>query len=163
MLHLSLLITGLLRGEIFVEKDVNDCIERCYEWVKGRDDLMNPGNEDLRTQPIEKLLDRDDFTRYVHEDSLLAPYLDEPDKIGYAYKCIGSAILSLRRAMRKVKDYDPVEHENIFEELTIDMVMEGGDADTNGAAACAVFLTTSEIPTTRHVPSLQPPLSNPLN
>jgi hypothetical protein len=65
--------------------------------------------------------------------------------------------------MRKVKDYDFVEHENIFEELTVDMVMEGGDADTNGAAACAVFLTTSGIPTTRHVPSLQPPLSNPLN
>jgi hypothetical protein len=95
------LIRGLLRGEIFVEKDVNDCIERCYEWVKGRDDFMNPGNEDLRAQLIEKLLDRDDFTRYVHEDSLLAPYLDEPDKIGYAYRCIG--LLSYRCAGRCAK------------------------------------------------------------
>jgi ADP-ribosylglycohydrolase len=34
---------------------------------------------------------------------------------------------------------DPLAAATLFEELTVDLVVEGGDADTNAAAACALL------------------------
>jgi len=52
--------------------------------------------------------------------------LDESRKIGYTYKCIGSGVLLLRNATD-------------FKESITELVLEGGDADTNGACAGAML------------------------
>lgn len=66
--------------------------------------------------------------------------LDEPNKIGYVYKCLGSALVSLRLAMRQTAEANgPLIMETCFEEVMVDLIMEGGDADTNGAAAGALL------------------------
>jgi hypothetical protein len=102
-----------------------------------------------------KLLPRLSITelnRHVHAKSLAALELDSPDKIGYVYKCLGSAILLLRRAMHRSTlepPTSPLASETVFEDLTVDLIMEGGDADTNAAAACALlgaYLGYSRLP-----------------
>jgi hypothetical protein len=64
-------------------------------------------------------------------------------QIGYVYKCLGSAIVLLRLAMEKIAIQTvvdgPLAAETMFEDLIVDLIMEGGDADTNGAAAAALL------------------------
>jgi ADP-ribosylglycohydrolase len=56
------------------------------------------------------------------------------------YKCLGSAIVLLRMAMRALaRRDDPISAETLFEELIVNFIMEGGDADTNAAVAGAVL------------------------
>ena len=137
------LVKGLIRGDIVDEEDVDACIERSYKWVKSQPHLMNPGDEDLTEDEIAQLLDREEFDRHVYAETLEELHLDESGKIGYAYKCLGSAIVLLRLAMRRdsvvTEANGPLVAETVFEELTVDLIMEAGDADTNGAAACALL------------------------
>ncbi|KAH7072091.1 ADP-ribosylglycohydrolase-domain-containing protein [Paraphoma chrysanthemicola] len=137
------LIRGLLRGDITNEKDVDACIERSYAWVKKNPKLMNPGDDEtLSDADIEHHLERSVFEHHVYAKTLEDLKLDDGKSIGYVYKCLGSAILLLRLAMRKGSMLSatggPLALATAFEELTVDLIMEGGDADTNGAAACAL-------------------------
>jgi hypothetical protein len=64
----------------------------------------------------------------------------KPLKIGYVYKCLSSALVLLRLAMHKLNICvagNPLSQKSLFEDLMVDLIMEGGDADTNGAAAGA--------------------------
>lgn len=148
------LIRGLMRGEILNEEHVNACIERSYEWVRNRPDLMNPGGDTgLTDSAIAQHLDRREFERHAYAETLKDLKLDHHKELGYVYKCLGSAILLLRFAMRRMAKCSaarrPLVQETLFEELTVDLIMEGGDADTNGAAACALlgaYLGYSKIP-----------------
>ncbi|OAL47498.1 ADP-ribosylglycohydrolase [Pyrenochaeta sp. DS3sAY3a] len=138
------LIRSLLRGEIVDEQGLNACIERSYDWVKQQPALMNPGLDDkLTATEIEAHLERKGFEQHVYASSLDDLKLDEARKIGYVYKCLGSAILLLRLAMRKIADLPassgPMATQSLFEDLLVDLIMEGGDADTNGAAAGALL------------------------
>ncbi|KAH7351376.1 ADP-ribosylglycohydrolase-domain-containing protein [Pyrenochaeta sp. MPI-SDFR-AT-0127] len=138
------LIRGLIRGEILNEKDVDACIERSYDWVKGQPEIMNPGlDEELTKFEIERHIERKEFERHVYAKTLDDLKLDEHNKIGYVYKCLGSAIVLLRLAMRKTAVLSvasgPPAAETVFENLVVDLIMEGGDADTNGAAAAALL------------------------
>jgi ADP-ribosylglycohydrolase len=46
----------------------------------------------------------------------------------------------LRMAMRALaRRDDPISAETLFEELIVNFIMEGGDADTNAAVAGAVL------------------------
>lgn len=70
--------------------------------------------------------------------------LDEPEKIGYAYKCLGAVILALRLAIRQAPFDAPVAAEKlpnsvIFENIMTSLMLEAGDADTNGCAAGALL------------------------
>lgn len=138
------LIRGLLRGDIRNEEGLNACIERCYAWVKSQPELMNPGSDqELTKYEIERHLERKELEMHVYAKSLEELKLDEPGKIGYVYKCLGSAVLLLRLAMRKTSDCTAAQHPltagSQFEKLMVDLVFEGGDADTNGAAAGALL------------------------
>jgi ADP-ribosylglycohydrolase len=150
-------IRGLLRGEILDEDGVNECIERSYDWVKGQPKLMNPGlHESLTEEQIEALLDREEFEKHVYAETLEELEFDDRDakplKIGYVYKCLGSAIVLLGLAMRKLSTRvadNPLSQESLFEDLMVDLIMEGGDVDTNGAAAGALvgaYLGYAQLP-----------------
>jgi hypothetical protein len=101
---------------------------------------MDPGGEEPSKDVLDARLDREEFDRYAYAGSLEELELDSPDAIGFVYKCLGSTILLLRLVMRKLSPRpDPLAAATLFEELTVDLIMEGGDADTNAAAACALL------------------------
>ena len=66
--------------------------------------------------------------------------LDEPRKIGYVYKTLGSGVHLLRLAMRGTANLAaslPAQTA-AFEPLITDLIMLGGDADTNACFAGAI-------------------------
>ena len=137
-------IRQLLRGQIRTEKAMNAAIERAYEWVRKQPELMSPGSSaDLSEAQIRRHLQRDEFEKYVYAQTLEELRLDADDSIGYVYKCLGAAIFCLRVALRRSeRNTLAVSMEGkakVFEELMVKLIMEGGDADTNGAAAGALL------------------------
>lgn len=133
------LIRGMLRGEILDEANVNKAIERAYNWVLSNPELMNPGLDPCITEwEIRRHLDRKEFERHVYATALNELKLDDGREMGYVYKCLGSALLTLRFAIR-ASAKSQVASNTLFEELMTNLVMEGGDADTNGAAAGALL------------------------
>ncbi|KAF2502342.1 ADP-ribosylglycohydrolase [Lophium mytilinum] len=146
------LIRGMLRGEVRNEGDVDACIERSYAWVKGQPELMNPGDKDrvLTAQEVERHLERTEFEKHVYAKTFEELDLDSRAAMGYVYKCIGSAIVTLRLGMRESSKGSVVSAE-VFENLITDLIMYAGDADTNGAAAGALlgcWLGFSRLPPT---------------
>lgn len=104
---------------------------------------MEPTFED-----IVQRLNREEFDRHVYAISFSALELDDRQKMGYVYKCLGSAILCLRQAMWEVERTKIPSH-TLFERLMTSLIMEGGDADTNGAVAGALlgaFLGHANLP-----------------
>ncbi|KAF2731520.1 ADP-ribosylglycohydrolase [Polyplosphaeria fusca] len=133
------LIRGMLRGEVSNEQDVNSTIERAYDWVFSQPHLMNPGlDPDLTEFEIKRLLERREFERHVYAADMEHLMLDSRAEMGYVYKCLGSAILTLRLGIRATKDASVVSH-SLFETLITELIMEGGDSDTNAAAAGALL------------------------
>jgi len=143
------IIRGLLRGEILTEKHLDEAIERAYEWVFSKPELMNPGlDPELTEWEVKRHLDRKEFDRHVYAKSLEELCLDSSKEMGYVYKCVGSAVLTLRLGMRRAAA-GRGSSQYIFEELMTGLIMEGGDSDTNGAAAGALlgaFLGNANLP-----------------
>lgn len=137
-------IRQLLRGQIQTTKDMDAAIERAYEWTCTAPDILDPDpSAGLSERQIRSHLDRREFEKYVYAETLEELQLDEQMKIGYVYKCLGSAILVLRRAIQRITSasvaVDLVMKAEFFEKLIVELIMEGGDADTNGAAAGALL------------------------
>ncbi|KAJ4377166.1 hypothetical protein N0V86_006608 [Didymella sp. IMI 355093] len=139
------LIRQLLRGQIETEKDMDAAIERAYEWVRREQpDIMNPDpSAGLTESQIQQHLDRQEFKKHVYAQTLEELQLDDQMKMGYVYKCLGSAVLILRLAIRCISRASVAvsmeEKAQLFEKLIVRLIMEGGDADTNGAAAGALL------------------------
>lgn len=138
------IIRQLLRGQIETEKDMDAAIERAYEWVRRQPNVMNPGHRvDLTEAQVRSHLERQEFEKHVYAQTLEELQLDEYGKIGYVYKCLGSAILLLRLALRRTSRASLAvalpDKAQLFEKLMVQLIMEGGDADTNGAAAGALL------------------------
>ena len=129
------LVRGILRGEVVNEKDVDGVIERAWEWVRARKDYVDPEGGEV----IEELLNREEFSRHCHAESLDELQLDDSMKMGYVYKCLGSAILTLRKAMRREAESILPTGSRLFEDLIVELTMEGGDADTNACVAGALL------------------------
>lgn len=132
----TVLITEMLRGTVKIEKDIDEILEDAFAWV----------DEEYRPDPViqESPLDRQEYQRHVYAKTLTELQLDDSMRLGYVYKCLGSAILCLRLAMRS-----PKFSSNTFEVLVTDLIMEGGDADTNACCAGALlgaFLGYSKLP-----------------
>ena len=122
---LTVLISELLRGRITTESEVDDAIENAFEWVSQK---YRP---DAESQ--DPLLDRKDFERHAYVKDLVDLQLDDSQKMGYVYKSLGAAILCLRLVMR------PRDLMDAFESIITDLVMQGGDADTNACCAAALL------------------------
>lgn len=131
-------IRGILRGEIRDEEGLNEAIEQAYDWVIKKPELMNPGlDPKLSEREIANLLDPKEFNRHAYAKTLEELDLDGAG-IGYVYKCLGSAILTLRLGMRATL-HQTLPPKELFENLITDLIMEAGDADTNAAAAGALL------------------------
>lgn len=129
------LVGGILRGEISREEDIDGLIERAWEWVKARKEYVNPEGGETS----EELLSREEFRRHCYAETLEELQLDDARKMGYVYKCLGSAILTLRKAMRREAAEVIPSGAKMFEDLIVDLVMESGDADTNACVAGALL------------------------
>jgi ADP-ribosylglycohydrolase len=96
-------------------------------------------------QPIkpEPLLNRAELYRHVKAKDFQELQLDDSMKMGYVYKSLGAGILALRRAMHGHRNENSRNGEpssrNIFENLITEIIMEGGDADTNACIAGALL------------------------
>jgi hypothetical protein len=86
-------------------------------------------NEDGQKERIDDRFRRwqSEMRAYCAADTVEALKLDEGRKIGYTFKCIGSGVWALRQ---------PLDN---FKLVMTKLVMEGGDADTNGAVAGAML------------------------
>jgi ADP-ribosylglycohydrolase len=93
----------------------------------------------------EAFLKREEFDRYTHLVTFEPLKLDDSQKMGYIYKCLRSGITALRRAMQ-----DPTTTRNgIFKAIMTELVLTGGDADTNGSVAGALlgaWVGTNQLP-----------------
>ena len=122
----TVLISEMLRGSIKKEKDIDNILEDAFKWV----------SEEYRPDPVmqESPLDRQEFWRHVYAKNFAELQLDDSMRLGYVYKCLGSGILCLRLAMRT-----PKFSTNTFEAIITDLIMEGGDSDTNACCAGALL------------------------
>lgn len=99
--------------------------------------LSEEETKDLDTL-YEKLAE--DFKAHLHGDwdslDLDEGYKDSKkmNKIGYTFKCLGAAFYALRLASQEEEKDD-----NLFRTIIEMIAAEGGDADTNGAAAGALL------------------------
>lgn len=156
------LIRGVLRGEILGEQAMDNLIEYAYEWVNAR--VKNGRMDENSKEKTERLygdgdlLDGDEFSKMVHAKSFDELGLDERQSIGYVYKCLGAAVLSLRMGMRRAPcarfDLTPATesigtgpeaedlelyHPEVFEDIITALTYEAGDADTNACVAGALL------------------------
>ena len=128
------LVRGLARREVTTETDVDKVIEQALVWWPGyrkKQLAEHPGRNG------EPDLDLDEFWRHARVDDLSALELNEERKIGYVYKTFGSGIHLLRLAMRE--SHDTSRQLRVFEVLIVDLIMRGGDADTNACFAGALL------------------------
>ncbi|AEO67622.1 uncharacterized protein THITE_2116497, partial [Thermothielavioides terrestris NRRL 8126] len=124
------LVRALVRGAVSGEGEVDALVERAVEWCRGED------AEGMAMVNVEELW------RHVKPDGgLEALQLDERAAIGYVYKTLGSGVVLLRMAMRRMAASQGglLDRTRLFEELITDLVMRGGDADTNACFAGALL------------------------
>jgi ADP-ribosylglycohydrolase len=128
------LIRGVLREEVVTESDIDKLIEESLTWTESWISEQNGVGRSDRYTPI----DRFEFRKHGFAESLEDLQLDDAMKMGYVYKALGSSILLLRQGLRRSKSSDAP---SIFEDLITDLIMEGGDADTNAAVAGSLLGT----------------------
>jgi ADP-ribosylglycohydrolase len=154
------LIRGIIRGEVVTETHIDGIITRAFNWVKAWAEQRSHAVEDAYLDAMKKkkqgkmtihlpssLLNRQELEKYVILPTRFPDLkLDDPDTMGYVYKALGAAILTLRRAFRHeatiAKSYNRSATESrlrIFQRLIQELVIEGGDADTNASIAGALL------------------------
>ncbi|OBT97070.1 hypothetical protein VE01_04873 [Pseudogymnoascus verrucosus] len=136
------LIRGIIRGEVMTEADLDALIEASFTWVDGNAELKNPTGKLLNEEGpvmmeglegVESTLKGEEYRKYCYAKTLRELELDDRT-MGYVFKCLGSAVLTLRFAIREGLGLD-TKSTGLFETLISNLVMEGGDADTNACVA----------------------------
>lgn len=139
------LVRGIIRGEVASEADLDALIEASFAWVDGKVELMNPTGKSLDEEGsvlieglegVESTLKREEYRKHCYAKTLRELELDDKT-MGYVFKCLGSAVLTLRLAIRGGLGLHARSTE-LFETLISNLVMEGGDADTNACVAGAL-------------------------
>ncbi|TGZ83936.1 ADP-ribosylglycohydrolase [Ascodesmis nigricans] len=115
------LIRGILRHEVTSEADVDGLLESSWVWVNTQKSTIWP----------DQVLDTTEYQKHINVKTLDELKLDDARGMGYVYKAFGCAIFTLRRAFRESND--PVH--DLFGELIMSLVLQGGDADTNACIA----------------------------
>ena len=91
----------------------------------------------------EPLLDRAELYKHVRAKDFQELQLDDSMKMGYVYKSLGAAVVVLRRNTHEIRRGNDRKGvcfgRNIFEIVVTEIVMEGGDADTNVSVAGALL------------------------
>ncbi|EAA29267.1 ADP-ribosylglycohydrolase [Neurospora crassa] len=130
----SALVRRLVRGEVESEGDITHLIQRGQQWYRSRGVNMVGAVKEV------ELGERELWGHVGPEVTLKDLKLDEESKIGYVYKTLGAGVVLLRKAMReRMKADGPQTTQERFERLITQLVMEGGDADTNACFAGALL------------------------
>ncbi|KAH7096996.1 ADP-ribosylglycohydrolase-domain-containing protein [Auriculariales sp. MPI-PUGE-AT-0066] len=122
------IIVAIMRGELASEQDVRGIVTAALAFLEARPEFPDKLSENHRAE-LEQL--------YVWPSSLDQLALDERKSIGYTYKCLGSAMWALRKAL-EWRANGQVPDRDMFERIITDITMEGGDADTNAVVAGAI-------------------------
>ncbi|KAK3376308.1 ADP-ribosylglycohydrolase-domain-containing protein, partial [Lasiosphaeria ovina] len=132
------LVRAVARGEVRSEAELDACLARGTDWFLGQ-----PGGEGNSAEDIAaEELDLAELQRHISSaatfDSL---QLDDPPAIGYVYKTLGSGVVLLRLAIRQnaANQHALQSRVKMFETLVTDLIMRGGDADTNACFAGALL------------------------
>ena len=137
------LVRAILRGELANEGDLDAMIEKAYKWVEGNEELRWPERKSNREQEEpsdeEPRLVWEEYRKHCYAETFNDLELDERQKIGYVYKCLGSAVLTLRSVLKRSAWSTAIHSGEVFESLITELVMEGGDADTNACVAGALL------------------------
>jgi hypothetical protein len=83
-------------------------------------------------------LDVSELRQHAKVESLKDLELDDSYKIGYVYKTLGAGLHLLRLTMRDTTNGTLKSRALAFEPLITDLIMLGGDADTNACFAGAL-------------------------
>ncbi|RFU74051.1 adp-ribosylglycohydrolase [Trichoderma arundinaceum] len=132
------LIRGLVRQEIYKEGHIDDIVGKGIAWYSTYR-LRQIDRDTSRKDEPE--LDLKELNKHVKVNDLTELELDDMYKIGYTYKTFGSGIHLLRLAMRKfaAAENNLPTRKAVFEPLITDLIMRGGDADTNACFAGALL------------------------
>jgi ADP-ribosylglycohydrolase len=139
----TVLIRGIIRGEVTCEAHVNAIVKRSFTWVHSWIEY-GAGKVYLKTDTHNRplsLLGKHEFDKHTQAESLDELNLDDVSKMGYVYKALGAAILLLRLAIRRTETGSSTTDARLrlFEPLIQELIMEGGDADTNACVAGALL------------------------
>ncbi|KAL2132949.1 hypothetical protein VTI74DRAFT_3139 [Chaetomium olivicolor] len=124
------LVRAVVRGEVRNEGEVDDVVKRGVEWWK----------QEGKTEGM--VLDEEELWRHVKpEGGLDGLRLDDQAAIGYVYKTLGAGVMLLRLAIRMIAESKGglLDRTRLFEDLITDLIMRGGDADTNACFAGALL------------------------
>ncbi|KAL1961593.1 hypothetical protein VTN77DRAFT_1419 [Rasamsonia byssochlamydoides] len=140
------LIRGILRGEVTSEVHIDAIIDRAFGWVKTWAHKRADRIKAKTTETIQiPSFDRLEFQKHViHPQTFQELQLDDAHAMGYVYKALGAAVVCLRRAISQdaAHIFDRSSSESrlrLFHQLIQELVMEGGDADTNACIAGALL------------------------
>ncbi|KAL2835469.1 ADP-ribosylglycohydrolase-domain-containing protein [Aspergillus pseudoustus] len=125
------LVRGILREEVVVEKDIDRLIDASLTWTEAWIAEQNSLSDNKSGERFPAI-DRDEFNKHAFAQTLEELQFDDAMKMGYVYKALGAGILVLRQGMRRLNSSKP---QTVFKELITDLIMQGGDADTNAAVA----------------------------
>lgn len=135
------LVRGLLRGEVSLEAHIDDIVDRAYDHVVSTPSLSSPSPSKENDAPDPPIyLSHAELIHHTTAPSFSALDLDNRRSMGYVYKCLGAGLLSLRLCMRATSTLkNPIPSQTLFEETMTSLILQGGDADTNGAVAGALL------------------------
>jgi hypothetical protein len=125
------LVRAVVRGEVKGDGDVDEVVKRAVEWYKKEGGKEGDGE-----------VDWDELWKHVKPAGGLAELkLDDQAAMGYVYKTLGSGVALLRLAIGKAETSRGglLDRSKVFEDLITDLVMRGGDADTNACFAGALL------------------------
>ncbi|KAL7949737.1 ADP-ribosylglycohydrolase domain-containing protein [Trichoderma barbatum] len=131
-------IRGLVRQDIYKEEHIDDIVGKAIAWYSTYRLRQIKKDASSRDDPE---LDLKELNKHVKVDNIAELELDDMYKIGYTYKTFGSGIYLLRLAMRELAAPESrlTTQNTIFETLITDLIMQGGDADTNACFAGALL------------------------
>merc|ERR1712061_286219 len=113
---------------------IDSALARADSWLRASgqngacvDDFATDGTN-VTNEEIDQW--RAELRHYGSAESIELLELDEPQSIGYTFKCMGCALWALRSSASEPRPFATVISE---------VVRAGGDADTNGAVAGALI------------------------
>ncbi|KAF2074849.1 hypothetical protein CYY_003837 [Polysphondylium violaceum] len=77
----------------------------------------------------------DEYEKYMSATEFVDLDLSNQSSIGYTYKCLGAAILCMRKLAARLSKDEPEQPDVAFRLVLNELIREGGDADTNAAVA----------------------------
>ncbi|KAL3961478.1 hypothetical protein ACCO45_003001 [Purpureocillium lilacinum] len=130
------LVRGLVLQEVRSEADIDSMVETAINWYARHRARALQDDPERRDEPD---LDATELRRHAKVEHLKDLELDDSYKIGYVYKTFGSGLHLLRLAMRSTSTGTLTSRAAAFKPLITDLIMLGGDADTNACFAGALL------------------------